>query len=283
MQDLDLEAIILVYLCIYITPYSVFLLITSLAAISGWKRTQLQKGTTPEPSPSRHRFLVIVPAYDEGASIAKTVLSCKALQYPASLFDVLVIADNCSDDTASQAREAGARVLERLDANKKSKGYAIEYLIETLMQEGEFDRLDALVIVDADSTVHRALLERFAQELERGRDWIQCYDCVGNADQSWRTRLMAYGFSLINGVTLSGLEPWAQCRSTWQWNVYLDQRFAMCALDCQRLDRGSGVLLVSPNRRWADRLHPRRRSLCHDAHQGRDSLRKSKTTVGIRP
>ena len=33
---------------------------------------------------------------------------------------------------------------------------------------------------------------------------MQCYDCVGNADRSWRTRVMAYGFSLFNGITLAG-------------------------------------------------------------------------------
>ena len=205
MRNLHLLNFIYAILCIYIIPYSTFILITSLAALCGRKTTRPGEGTKPEPSSSRQRLLVVVPAYDEGPSIAKTVLSCKALQYPASLFEVLVIADNCSDDTALQARQAGARVLERFDAKKKSKGHAIEYLIETLIQSGEFDSLDALVIIDADSTVHPALLGRFSQELERGSDWIQCYDCVGNADQSWRTRLMAYGFSLINGVTLLGL------------------------------------------------------------------------------
>ena len=50
---------------------------------------------------------------------------------------MLVIADNCTDDTASRAREAGARVLERRDVARKSKGYAIEYLIDTLNASGE--------------------------------------------------------------------------------------------------------------------------------------------------
>ena len=144
------------------------------------------------------------PLTDEGATIAETVRSCRAIRYPAALFDVRVIADNCTDDTADRARLAGATVLERSDATRKSKGHAIEYLIGTLKQSGEFDALDALVVIDADSTVQPDLLEQFALGLDRGSDWMQCYDCVGNADRSSRTRIMAYAFSLFNGITLAG-------------------------------------------------------------------------------
>ena len=75
-------------------------------------------------------------------------------------------------------------MLERSDETRKSKGYAIEYLIDWLKHSGEFERLDALVVIDADSTVGANLLEQFASGLERGSDWMQCYDCVGNADRS---------------------------------------------------------------------------------------------------
>jgi cellulose synthase/poly-beta-1,6-N-acetylglucosamine synthase-like glycosyltransferase len=179
-------------------------LLTSLAAIiSHRSRSRHPRAALPE-KPYSHRFLVVVPAHDEAASIRETVLSCQALRYPASLFDVLVIADNCTDNTVSRAREAGARVIERFDPDRRSKGDAIGYLINALVASGEFDAHDALVIVDADSTLEPGLLERFSRALDRGCQWIQCYDGVGNADQSWRTRLMSYGFSLINGVTLAG-------------------------------------------------------------------------------
>jgi cellulose synthase/poly-beta-1,6-N-acetylglucosamine synthase-like glycosyltransferase len=185
-------------------PYFGFLLVTSLAAVLGRKQSRAARDTEAVPSLPGRRFLAIIPAHDEEGNIAATVLSVRAMNYPDELFQVLVIADNCTDRTAERAREAGARVIERFDATRQSKGYALEDQIDRLVESGEFDALDALVVIDADSIVHPDLLRVFARGLDAGQEWIQCYDCVGNADQSWRTRLMAYAFSLINGVTLLG-------------------------------------------------------------------------------
>jgi cellulose synthase/poly-beta-1,6-N-acetylglucosamine synthase-like glycosyltransferase len=190
--------------CLFMLPYAISMFLTSVAAIFYLMKTRLKNPSARPEKPSERRFLIAIPAHNEDAGIAQTVRSCRAVDYPASLFDVLVIADNCTDDTAARAHEAGARVLEHADATQKSKGYAIEYLIDAIKKSGEFDAVDALVIIDADSTVDSNLLEQFASGLDRGSDWMQCYDCVGNADQSWRTRIMAYGFSLLNGVTLAG-------------------------------------------------------------------------------
>ena len=113
---------------------------------------------------------------------------------------MVVIADNCSDQTARLAAGAGARVVERFDDEKKSKGFAIGYLIELLERTGGSARLDALVFVDADTIVDRDLLRAFDVDLTSGHDWVQAYYTVKNADASWRTRLMTYALSLFNGV-----------------------------------------------------------------------------------
>src|SRR5262249_28799139 len=138
--------------------------------------------------------------HDEEPVIATSVESCLGLDYPHSHFQVVVIADNCSDRTAFFAGRAGARVLERFDNRRKSKGYAIDYLIENLQKSGEFESIDAMVIVDADSTVDSDLLDAFDRELRSGHYWLQAYYTVSNPDESWRTRLLTYSFSLINGV-----------------------------------------------------------------------------------
>lgn len=178
-------------------PFVAMLLLSAIAAVFAPRRTK----TPAEPE---SRFLIVIPAHDERVGIAGTVESCRSQDYPPERFGVLVIADNCSDDTAEIAAKAGAEVVERRHETKRTKGYALEYLIERLMESGRFDALDALVIIDADSIATPDLLRKFDAMIRDGADWIQAYYTVANADASWRTRLMTYAFSLINGVNPLG-------------------------------------------------------------------------------
>ncbi len=176
-----------------LTPYFLYLLSISIAALLPRRRLSL-------PASAVSRFRVVIPAHDEEPVISDVVQSCLGVSYPQELFQVVVIADNCSDQTARLAAAAGARVVERFDDEKKSKGFAIAYLIDLLERTGELDAVDALVIVDADTIVDRDLLRAFDVDLTAGHDWIQAYYTVKNADASWRTRLMTYALSLFNGV-----------------------------------------------------------------------------------
>src|SRR5262249_48691646 len=185
MSVLDLALVALIALNLVVAPYFLLLFLISLAAILARRPERLLE--LP-----RSRILIAIPAHDEAAGIAATVASCRAAEYPESLFTVVVIADNCSDRTSARAAEAGARVIERFDQARKSKGYAIEYMMDELIRAGEFDSLDALVIIDADTLIDPHLLAYFDQDLRRGCDWIQAYYTVANPDQTWRTRLLTY-------------------------------------------------------------------------------------------
>jgi GT2 family glycosyltransferase len=180
-------------------PHLLYLLVLSLAAL-GARRPQVND----DPGPAHQRFLVAIPAHDEEAGIVATVKSCLAQMYPPELFEVLVIADNCEDQTAELARREGATVFERAHPTDLSKGHALKSMFEHLAQTGQMDRLDAVVIIDADTVVDSDLLKGLSRYLDRGDDWIQVFDTVANSDDSWRTRLLAYSFGLINGVLLLG-------------------------------------------------------------------------------
>ncbi len=180
-----------------VPPFLLMLLVTVAAYLPGFGR---RRGSPAMVEAERPRFLFLIPAHDEEEGIGQTVESCRSVAYDPDRFAVWVIADNCSDETAKVAQEAGAEVLERSDPLKKSKGYALEYAFEQL----PIDPYDAVVIVDADSDVDPGLLEAFAERLARGDDWLQCYYTVRNADASWRTRLLTFAFSLFNGVWLLG-------------------------------------------------------------------------------
>jgi cellulose synthase/poly-beta-1,6-N-acetylglucosamine synthase-like glycosyltransferase len=157
------------------------------------------------------RLLVVIPAHNEEANVGATVASCLDSTYDPSRFHICVIADNCTDDTAFQARQAGAEVYERTDETRRSKGYALEDFFETRRRKthepgqgsNPYD-FDAVIVIDADTLIDRALLSSIARAWAEGSDWIQCYYTVSNPDASWRTRLLTYAFSLFNGVWLLG-------------------------------------------------------------------------------
>lgn len=156
----------------------------------------------PGPSPSRPtlRFDVVVPAHNEERDIATTVKGLLAIEYPSHLFRVVVIADNCDDDTATRAREAGAEVLVRNEPSARGKGYALEYAFEVLLAESD---ADAFVVIDADSTPSGNLLSAFAARLEQGEHALQAEYGVRNVDVSWRTRLMTIALAMFHGVRSS--------------------------------------------------------------------------------
>ncbi len=148
--------------------------------------------------PVKTRFDFVVPAHDEELGIAATVGSLLAVDYPAELRRVIVVADNCRDTTAARAREAGAAVvLERSDASRRGKGYALEFAFERSLRDG---LADAVVVVDADTLVTPNLLRAFAARFVRGARAVQAEYGVANRTASWRTRLMHIAFTLFHGL-----------------------------------------------------------------------------------
>ena len=168
--------------------------------------TAFSKAKEPPPKvdPSKLPFFdVIVPAHDEEQNIAATVVSLLAVEYPRNRFRVVVVADNCSDRTAERAREAGADVIERVDAEKRGKGYALHRAFEETLARGE---ADAVVVVDADTRVTKNLLDAFARRIAAGEAAVQAEYGVRNPDASWRTRLMVIAMSLFHTVRSNGRE-----------------------------------------------------------------------------
>jgi cellulose synthase/poly-beta-1,6-N-acetylglucosamine synthase-like glycosyltransferase len=140
-------------------------------------------------------FDVIVPAHDEAAGITQTVTNLLHLDWPRDRFRVIVIADNCTDTTASKARDAGALVIERTDVARRGKGYALDF---AFCWSREQNQADAVVVVDADSTASSNLLQAFAARLDTGHGALQAHYGVLNASASWRTRLMAIALGSIH-------------------------------------------------------------------------------------
>lgn len=96
--------------------------------------------------------VVLIPAHDEAAGIAGTIAALRLASGPA--IRLLVVADNCTDDTAARARAAGAEVVERTDPAQRGKGYALAFGREAIMETRRTSPPPACVVVlDADCAV----------------------------------------------------------------------------------------------------------------------------------
>jgi hypothetical protein len=149
------------------------------------------EASAPAPAP---RVAVLVPAHDEGAGVRPTVASLLALDWPREALDVVVIADNCADDTAAHAADAGARVLERRDPGRPGKGRALAWAVERLGAEERPP--DAVAIVDADCLASPNLLRAFAARWADGAGAVQSRYLVANADAAPTAAARAAAFAL---------------------------------------------------------------------------------------
>lgn len=151
------------------------------------------------PAHPRTRFIVLIPAHDEAAGITATIQALDGQRHPAALRRTVVIADNCSDDTAAVARAAGAEVLERTDPDRRGKGRALAWAIPRVLGDA-----DAVVLLDADCLPDDGLLSCFDARLQAGARVLQADYRVANPAASQQSALRYAGFVLENTVRSAG-------------------------------------------------------------------------------
>lgn len=99
---------------------------------------------------------ILIPAHDEARGIRSTLCELLAVAPPGCR--IVVVADNCNDDTATIARSAGVTAIERHDPERRGKGYALNFGRAFLAQYPP----DAVVILDADCRAKPGSIERLA-------------------------------------------------------------------------------------------------------------------------
>ncbi|BCV25397.1 glycosyl transferase family 2 [Gelria sp. Kuro-4] len=149
-----------------------------------------------EHRPAEKSFAVVVAAHNEEAVIGPLVENLFLLDYPRELYDVFVVADNCTDRTAAIARKQGAQVYERYNQTKKGKGHALEWMFRQLFSLRR--QYDAVVIFDADNLVATDFLRYMNDRLLRGELVIQGYLDAKNPGDSWVAGSFALAFWVIN-------------------------------------------------------------------------------------
>lgn len=142
-------------------------------------------------------FVVMIPAHNEEAVLAETLQSVKKLEYPSSYVDIVVIADNCTDATADIARKEGVYVLERTHPVLRGKGYALKWGFNAILDHID---PDAVVVLDADSTISSNALAVLQHDLREGHEIVQLLDLVQNRPGSWSLQMSRLGFFLFNYI-----------------------------------------------------------------------------------
>ncbi|CUP58962.1 glycosyl transferase family 2 [Clostridium baratii] len=156
----------------FITMYFLIL------AFFGLFRRKEKKNYTPVK-----KFAMIVAAHNEEVVIGKLIESMQKLNYPKELYDIFVIADNCTDKTAEISREYGVNVFERFSEDKRGKGYALEWMFSKLFKMDK--KYDSICIFDADNLVHEDFLKEINSKMLEGYKVVQGYIDSKNPNDSW--------------------------------------------------------------------------------------------------
>ncbi len=145
------------------------------------------------------RLAVVIPAHNEEFLIARCVENLRASAAGTGT-RILVIAHNCSDQTANRAMQAAAEVLVYDDPQAAGKGFALLHGFEYVLASGA----NAVLVVDADSTVSENLIRVVSKALTSGADAVQCrYEMQSNPSRPV-TRLTALAFRGFNLIRTGG-------------------------------------------------------------------------------
>lgn len=171
---------------------------------------------TPQAK-TQHKYGYIICARNEEAVIAELVNSIYSQNYPRENMQVFVMADNCTDNTANAAREAGAIVYERFNKEKVGKGYAMQTLLDYMLKDGIVEKFKGFFVFDADNLLDKDYTlkmndvidngARIAMGLRNTKNWNENWisACNGlyfirDSYQMNRARLILNAESLVTGT-----------------------------------------------------------------------------------
>lgn len=146
------------------------------------------------------RVAVLVPAHNESVGLIPTLSDVRS---QLSAQDrLLVVADNCSDDTATVARHAGAEVIERNDPQKVGKGYALDFGVRHLAASEP----EILLVIDADCRVVPGAIAELATTAETLQRPAQAlYLMTAPAPASVTQRASDFAWRIKNHIRPAGL------------------------------------------------------------------------------
>ena len=152
-----------------------------------------RKKVSIKPATKYHRYAVLICARNEEEVIGELIHSLNHQNYPKQYLDIFVVADNCTDNTAQVARDAGASVYERFNQHLVGKGYALDYVLRLLHADEGKSSYDGFFVFDADNIVDENFVNEMNKIFDSGKyHAITCYRNSKNYASNW----ISAGYSL---------------------------------------------------------------------------------------
>ena len=139
----------------------------------------------PLTAKKNHRYAVLISARNESAVIGNLIHSIKVQNYPQELIDVFVVADNCTDNTAEIAEEAGAIVFRRFNDQLIGKGYALDFAIKAIRAQYADRGYEAYFVFDADNVLDVNYFREMNKVFDGGAAASTSYRNSKNYGSNW--------------------------------------------------------------------------------------------------
>ncbi len=132
-----------------------------------------------------HKYAVLIAARNEEAVIGKLIESIKQQNYPSDLIKIFVVADNCTDKTAKIVKKSGTVCYERFDQIHKTKGFALQYLVECIKSDYGIETFEGYFIFDADNLLEKNFILKMNDSFDAGEKIITSYRNTKNFADNW--------------------------------------------------------------------------------------------------
>lgn len=151
-----------------------------------------------KPTDKRFRYAIVIAARNEEKVITQLIESIQEQNYPQQLLTIFVVADNCDDQTASLAKQAGAVVYERFDTMHQTKGYALRYLFQQIERDFSIQRFDGYFVFDADNVLKSNYIEKMNEAFASGEKIITSFRNSKNIETNTLSAMNSMHFLRTN-------------------------------------------------------------------------------------
>ncbi len=175
-----IDSIFGLILTIFISYHALFIII-GLFATKKFKKAKV-----------KHKYGILIAARNEEKVIGNLLDSINNQDYPKDLLTVFVVADNCDDNTAEVAKKHGAIVYKRIDHQNKTKGFALQYLLDRIEEDYQRSSFEGFFVFDADNLLKKNYISKMNDAFDEGFKIVTSYRNTKNFDDNWISAMYAF-------------------------------------------------------------------------------------------